>query len=142
MRHFINGLRVAARDCRGSTAVEFAVVLPVLALVTVGLIDIGLGVYTLHTIDHAAKQGARFAAIRGSQSTSPATQDQVVDEVESQATGVDLNHLTVNVIWPFGNTAGNPVQVDVSYSFEPMLAGFTGSSTYDIVSQSSYIILQ
>jgi Flp pilus assembly protein TadG len=49
----------AARDDRGATVVEFAVMLPVLALLTLGLLDGGLMLFTFNAVSNASREGAR-----------------------------------------------------------------------------------
>lgn len=48
---------------RGTAAIEFAIVLPVLFLFAFGLIDLGRAVWTQTTLDYAAQAAARCAAI-------------------------------------------------------------------------------
>jgi len=46
-------------DRRGQAAVEFALVLPLLVLMMVGIFDLGRGVYAWSTLNNAAREGAR-----------------------------------------------------------------------------------
>ncbi len=53
---------------KGAVVVEFAVVLPVFALVFGGTIEISRALLVQHTIDTAAYEGARAAAVPGATS--------------------------------------------------------------------------
>ena len=54
-------LRRLGRDRRGATAVEFALILPVLIVALVGLADYGLMVYDSNELENAARAGAQYA---------------------------------------------------------------------------------
>lgn len=47
----------------GQTLVEFALALPIVVLIIVGLIDLGRGVYTYNTLAQAARQANRTAIV-------------------------------------------------------------------------------
>ncbi|MEO7117701.1 MAG: TadE family protein [Candidatus Limnocylindrales bacterium] len=61
--------RAQGRD-RGQALVEFALVLPILATLLFGLLDVGRVVWAQDSISNAAREGARFAIVHGG---SPAT---------------------------------------------------------------------
>ena len=54
------------RDDRGAAMVEFAIVLPVLMLILVGIIEFGRAYNTQVSIQAAAREGARELALRHS----------------------------------------------------------------------------
>jgi hypothetical protein len=51
------------RQPRGQTLVEFALALPILVLLLVGLFDLGRAVFAFNTVSNAAREGARIAII-------------------------------------------------------------------------------
>jgi Flp pilus assembly protein TadG len=59
---------------RGQGLVEFAIVIPVIALFMFGLLDLGRAVFTYNTVAQAARQAARMAIV-----------DQTVDNIKSTA---------------------------------------------------------
>jgi Flp pilus assembly protein TadG len=73
---------------RGSTAVEFALLLPILLLMVFGLIDFGRALNAQITLTQAAREGARVAAL--------GQQNSVVASRVSQA-GTGLGALTVTM---------------------------------------------
>jgi len=50
------------RNRRGSVAVEFGLIAPLLFLLIFGLIDFGRAYYTVHDLAAAVREGARYAA--------------------------------------------------------------------------------
>ena len=55
--------RYTNRGARGQALTEFALVMPIIMLVLVGMFDIGRAVYSYNTIANAAREGARVAAV-------------------------------------------------------------------------------
>jgi Flp pilus assembly protein TadG len=74
--------RLGRRD-RGAAAVEFALLLPVLMLFIFGIIDFGRMVNAKITINEAAREGARAAAILG----VPQGHDRIDDVVAGMDVG-------------------------------------------------------
>ncbi len=52
-----------ARNDKGATAVEFAIILPVLLLFVFGIIEWGLYMYNRQVITNAAREGARYGVL-------------------------------------------------------------------------------
>jgi Flp pilus assembly protein TadG len=55
--------RGRARDSRGQSLVEFALVFPIIILLIMAFAEIGRAVFAFNTIANAARQGARVAAV-------------------------------------------------------------------------------
>jgi Flp pilus assembly protein TadG len=53
----------------GATAVEFAIILPVLLLILMGLIDFAMALHTKNTLQYAVERAARYAIVNQSGST-------------------------------------------------------------------------
>jgi hypothetical protein len=63
--------RYVRRSDRGQTLVEFALILPVLVILLVGIFDLGHVVWTNDSLSNAAREAARFAIVHGgSESTA------------------------------------------------------------------------
>ena len=105
------------RSERGSAAVEFAILLPVLILLLFGIIEFSIAYNHAQGLHAAAREGARVAAL------PQTTQAAVVDRVKSALQGVlnstDIQNATITVT-PSGNQpcngapAGTHVVVTVS----------------------------
>lgn len=78
------------RSHDGQTLVEFALVLPLILLVVVGVFDAGRAVYTNSTLSQAAREGARLGA------------------VEAGSVGLDSGDDPACVATPAGITSSNP----------------------------------
>lgn len=48
---------------RGQAMTEFALILPIFALMLFGIIDLGRYVYTANALNNGAREGARFASV-------------------------------------------------------------------------------
>jgi xanthine/CO dehydrogenase XdhC/CoxF family maturation factor len=58
---------------RGQAAVEFALVLPIIAVMALGLVVVGFAVRNELAVELAAREGARAAAVSASPATAAAT---------------------------------------------------------------------
>lgn len=58
------------RDRKGAAAAEFALVVPLLALMVILSVDIGMGVFSKMQVEDAAQAGAQYAILHGFDSTS------------------------------------------------------------------------
>ncbi len=110
---------------RGATAVEFALLLPLLLLLVFGIVDFGRALNAQETLTQAAREGARLAALN---------QPNVVSRTQAAATG--LSGVTVSVTpCPRGAGQGVNAVVKVGYTFSfvtPIggIAGMFGGSGY------------
>lgn len=68
--------RLVGRSFRGQTLVEFALVLPLLVLILVGIFDFGRAIYAFNTVNNAAREGARLAIV-----------DQTMADIQDVASG-------------------------------------------------------
>ncbi|HXO17590.1 MAG TPA: TadE/TadG family type IV pilus assembly protein [Candidatus Dormibacteraeota bacterium] len=138
------------RSERGAGLPETAIVMMALLLFMFGVIDFGRGLYTYSFVANAARQGARWAIVRGSQSCTNsnnnlsgcnAKQSDVVAYVQSLSNGAtDPSQIGVTPTWTAcGNAPGCVVSVKVTYPFK-MLGPLTG--TLNMSSTSQMVISQ
>lgn len=102
---------------RGSAAIEFALVLPLVLLLLLALLQIGVLAHDRLVLTQASRAGAREAAVQPSV-------DAVDDAVRAAAAGLDPERLRVDVSW--SGTRGAPVTVSVAYEMPiaSVLAGW------------------
>jgi len=98
---------------RGSTVVEFALVLPVLLLLLFGIVDFGIVLYDKAVITNASREAARAGVVY-------ATPQPTVTQIQTVATNYCQSNLitfgssskpSVNVDQSEGTTSGNPLTV-------------------------------
>ncbi|MFL5303633.1 MAG: TadE/TadG family type IV pilus assembly protein [Polyangia bacterium] len=130
---------------RGTAAVEFSLVVPILVLVTIGTIDAGRMVVAKQMCAYAAIVGARTGVVTATTSTSV---------VQTAATGAaPLLHLTasnVTVAVTVGSTAatrtftartrGDTVTVTVAYTFTPVIPVLSKLATKNYSVKSAMVI--
>jgi Flp pilus assembly protein TadG len=107
------------RQERGQALVEFAVVLPVLMLIIIGILTFGRYMNYAEQETQLASEGARWAAVN----FDPPGTESLQTYIESQATGELLNGssdvtspIAAYVYYPTGssNTVGQPIRVCVT----------------------------
>ena len=125
MKIFASLFRRFARDDSGVSMVEFAMIAPLLLALTLGAIDGGRAMLAFNSVEKLAKDGARFASVRGSEFTSPASEADIRAYVKSQAAGLDSSKVNVTVDWPVSNDPGEVVNVRVTYVFNSLLLAST-----------------
>ena len=108
-----------ARD-RGATAVEVALLMPILLVLVMGIVDFGRALHAQITLTQAAREGVRVAALNppGSDPTARTVQAAVgldpvnvdVDECESGSAGSSSAEVeatyTFTFVTPVGELAG------------------------------------
>jgi Flp pilus assembly protein TadG len=78
----------------GATAVEFALVAPILFALVLGIIEVGRGFMVIHLLNGAARQGCRAAVIPGSTTTN--IQTQVNTALANQGVSGTITTVKVN----------------------------------------------
>jgi Flp pilus assembly protein TadG len=151
----------AARAEHGATLVELAVSLVVFIVLLFGVIELCLLLYTYHIVTDAAREGTRYAIVRGStwgtscanagSSACTASSAQISSYVRSLP-GVPTNVTVTPECAPaIGgtftttltncNAQGNVIQVNVTYNF-PFSVPFMPSRVFSAISTSEMVISQ
>lgn len=71
-------MRKTIYSSRGVSAVEFAILLPLLLAIVFGIIEFGLFMYNQQVITNAAREGARAAIVQGTGRLTPTEIQQIV----------------------------------------------------------------
>lgn len=115
------GRRVA--DDSGASAVEFALVVPILLLLVFGIINFGIIFSQQLTLNNAVREGARRAVVNDP--GSPRSCDQILASVKNDLSGLALNKSAVQVkITQSGFTSSNAC----GSSFQSTTFGATASN--------------
>lgn len=113
MRRFWSG------NERGQALVELAIALPLLILILMGIFEFGRAFYTYQVVTNASREGARVAALGGSDS-------EVAARAAAAASPAGTAEVSVN---PQGSRSrGEPVTVTVSARVDVAIPFFTASS--------------
>lgn len=83
-------LRRLRSDQRGATLVEFALILPALLVLVLGIFDLGYNVYTNEMLLGAIQRGARASTLEGAAANRAGIDDQVTAEVHTVAPNATL----------------------------------------------------
>jgi Flp pilus assembly protein TadG len=155
---------------RGSAIIEFAVTSIAFLAFLFGIIDTGRAIYVYEFVTYAARAGARWAMVRGSQCSalnpnawcepaSSATTGATAADIQTYVRtlnlpGIQASALTVNqtstFVWPATgagcnsttiNSPGCPVQVQVSYPYQSTIPFFR-ITTLTLRASSEMVISQ
>jgi len=105
---------VNARNEEGQTAVEFALVAPILIIMLLGIIQFGIAFHDYVTLTDAARAGARKAIVTRLSGGDVTVAQQAV---RNAAGSLDQSKLGVSVTDPTWNTAGSTVTVTATYPY-------------------------
>ena len=109
---------------RGASAVEFAILLPVLMLILFGTIEFGMMMYSREVLTNASREGARAGIV---QQTPKPTVGQIQGIVTTYLTNTGINpaNVTVNVTGA-GGVFPNNLTVSASYPYRFFTPGILG----------------
>jgi Flp pilus assembly protein TadG len=152
--------RIAGRE-EGAAAIEMAIAMIPLLMVVVGTMKVCLAIYSYHYVSEAAREGVRYAIVRGYTASSNQTLCVTTetncwasnDNITSYVKGLGYpaltpGNMTVTVshaAFPTGVTCvetscsspGNMVTVSLNYSF-PISIPFAGNTPYKTLSSTTW----
>lgn len=156
----IESHRISAEE--GDAIAEFALSATILIAIVFGIYETSFALYSYTYVSDAAREGTRYAIVRGSActgfaecSSTPvgATSAQIQADVQSLGyPGISSKNLTVTTTWPTTGSActpisspcnnpGNLVKVVVVYQF-PLNIPFVPQTTVKMSSTSEMVISQ
>ncbi len=116
-------LPISLKKQAGQAIVEFALATLIMIPMIFGTIDIGTYFWAQTTLDNAARAGARYAIVHGSQSQNPCGPGNTAPIVQvvnnSIAALPNPGSITVNASWDPNNSPGSSVTVQVTYTWQP-----------------------
>jgi Flp pilus assembly protein TadG len=135
------------RSGRGQALVEFALVLPIFAIMLFGIIDLGRFVFTANSLNNGAREAARFASVanRPAECAALSRTACATTIARSHAWGVPQGGVTVTVNcerYSAGGTKSDPgvsacrtddflvVQAQTEFTLvTPLIGGLLGDQT-------------
>jgi Flp pilus assembly protein TadG len=157
------GTRWRGKRQRGAALLEYAFVVVVFLTLIFGIGGFGHALYAYHFVSNAAREGSRWASVRGKTCTddgtcaAPATTADIQNYVKTIIPqGIDSTKVTITPSWPaqanspqicsaavgglgpFNNYPGCTVEVKVQYTFNmifPLVSSgpLTFTSTSDVI---------
>lgn len=116
-------LKFKLKNENGTSAIEFALVLPVLIMLLFSIFEFGIVYNNYLAITHAAREGARLAAVK-----------QYSEETVRER-AYPVNPTQISLGYPNGDVHGEPVEVTVRYDKEIEIP-FWGAQTIPLVSRA------
>ena len=101
------------RSEKGASAVEFALILPILVILIFGIFEFAIAFNNYITITHAAREGARRAAV-------DLFNPDLKDYIKEMAVPLALTDEDIVIDWdsnPEDPLIGDPVWVEITYNF-------------------------
>jgi hypothetical protein len=148
------------RNNRGTSVVEFAIVLPLFLMLILGIIDFGRFFFVQHSLQFATREGTRLALVGKTltdQAGNPMTREaSIVDTIQKNASvALDPLQLSINIFpiqsdysdpqnWGKQLNAGAPGQymrVRTQYTFAfltPIIGTFFPGGTIGIRAEATY----
>ncbi len=123
------------KDERGAAMVEFAVACAVFSLLLLGIVEFGLAAWQKNSVAADAREGARYAIVRGATSPRVATPESVTAYVKTK-TSLDAAGLRVYTTWSPNNMHASYVTVSVAHDVPrrgPFIPAHRDSATSTMV---------
>lgn len=128
------------REGHGQSTLEFALVIPLLLLLLLGLVDLARLMWAYESLSHAAREATRYAIVHGSTSSQPADEATLRGIVLQVANTLEPDLLSVQATWDPDNSPGSRVTVEVRYNFRPATTFFSSALNIPLTSRSTMII--
>lgn len=130
------------KDERGASLVEFAIVLPVFALLLFAMIDFGLAFQSFIGLRNGVNAGARMASVNQTDSSCATASNPMICTVQDRIgnlLGAKSGSVQVSISFPTGSsTVGSPVKVSAQATLNSttgMTAPFLNGKVICTVSQ-------
>lgn len=141
IKRCLRGLERLLKDDSGSPAVEFAIIAPLLLLLTAGMIDVGKLGLASSTLYLAVDEGARYGAVHAYGSLLPKTDDEIKAYAKTQIIGIEKDKVDLTLDWnPKPAQSGGTVTVTAQYKVELWLTAFMNINDVTMTRKSTMTI--
>jgi len=126
----VRGVRLLVASCRGQNLVEFALLAPFMVIILAGIIDFGMSLDHRITVQHAVREGARYAAV---QSDCGLIQQRVFERAGEVFENCE-NGQCVSVTYSHNPAqAGDSVEVSAPFDWDfPLVGGPLHVGSFEI----------
>ncbi len=140
---------------RGAAVLEMSIILMTFLVLTMGMLDMGIGVFRYHIVAQAARFGARRAIVHGDRATQLGSWGTATIDVAANANGIpivdgvddgiapmlvgcDLSQSRIRVEWlEGGNSFEQPVRVTLTSPYTPIFSFIFPIATIDLTASST-----
>ena len=119
-------MRTRLRDEHGAAAVEFAMIVPLLLVLVLGIAEFGHAFQVQGTLSAAAREGARVMALQNDPAAARAAVRDAAPTLDPAVTDAQIT-VTPQTGCPITSTTAQNVRVTVAYPM-PFLTDFFGAS--------------
>jgi len=116
------------RHERGSTAIEFSLILPIMLALIFGIVDFGRLLFSYEVLTNAAREGARQGIKLVSPELTTTDMKTIVNTAIDNSLLLDSANATVTAAKPTVPTPGNPTArnlvLNVAYNFDFLMAHY------------------
>jgi len=109
---------VGLRRQSGNTLIEMALVLPMVFLMTFGLIDFALVLFGMGNVNFASRAALRYATLHSATSYSPTTQADLNRIISPYVFRYPSNTYAINSAYYNANTVGSGICITVSITYK------------------------
>jgi Flp pilus assembly protein TadG len=100
------------KNQKGQSLVEFAILLPILLLLLMGILEFGIMLNSYLTVNNSAREGARLGIVAGSNL-------EISELITNISPTLDTDNLIVNITPSEGNRkSGGTLTVEVLYDYQ------------------------
>ena len=122
----LDRLRNRLRDERGASAVEFAMIVPLLIALVLGIAEFGHAFSVQGTLSAAAREGARAMALQNDQAAARTAVRGAAPTLDPGITNAQITITPASCPLLGGTTSSTYVSVTIRYP-KPFLTGLFGS---------------
>ena len=98
---------------RGASAIEFAIILPVLLVILIGIMEFGYAMFAKAVITNASREGARTGIVYATPNRPGDA--EIVQAVNNYCSNLIPSATVTTTVVRAGSDAGNPLTVRVNY---------------------------
>ncbi|MXP46230.1 hypothetical protein GRI43_02335 [Altererythrobacter luteolus] len=110
-------MRTLLTNRDGSSTIDFAFALPVLATLMIGMVQMGVTLHTSGALRHAAGEGIRLAKVN-----PDATETEVLDEVRDELVAMKADNITELTFERGTSNGADYGEVSISYRVDPIIS--------------------
>lgn len=124
------------RESRGQSLIEFALTLPILILILLGILDLGRGFSAYIVITNAARDGAYYGTMHATETSA------IIQRVLTEANGSGTSITAADVSVSTTGAVGTPIAVTVTHDFALLTSFLPGLTTLHLTGKAEMMIVR